>query len=402
MTGDPPSDEAAAIREQFRDTTPPYYAGDDLHDAKVRKLHRVMDEHELDAVVLFRDEAVRYLTDFFVKGYGPWTEFEYLCVVPREEAPVLGYASGTDRYRVGLQTVVEDTRRLPAMRDWDGAIAEIFDDYGVEGRVGTDVMPFPVHRDLARRCPEASFVDVADAWAALTRVKSPREIALIEEAIGIAEVGMRTAIEAVEPGVTEREIAAEAEYAMRRAGSEFEPFIPDLSAGRNAGVFNRIPTTNRVRNGDLVAMDMGAVYRGYNGEFARTVSAGDPSPEQCEIYATVHEALQAGLDAIEPGVPCHEVDSAVREVIRAAGFERYEHDRATGHQTAYGLHGAPAIDRGVEAELEPGMVVNVEPRIAMFDRPRVGGVQLEEIVLVTEDGTELLTHTAFDDALLET
>ena len=395
-----PPDDKTAIREQFRDTDPPYYVGDDLHEAKVEQAHEVMAAHDLDAMLLFRDEAVRYLTDFYPKGYGPWSEIGYCCVLTPDAEPVLGYASGTDLYRAGLFEIVPDVRRLPSHDDWDRAIAEIFADYGVEGRVGTDRLPFWLASDLADRCPDVSFDTISDAWHDLTAVKLPEEIAIIEEASAIAEVGMETAIDHAQPGATEREVAIEAEYAMRTAGSEVEPFIFDLCAGRNAGVFNRIPTDRRIRNGDLVAMDMGAVYRGYNGEFARSVSVGAPTEAQREVYRTVYESLQAGLAAIEPGVPCGDVDRAVREVIRDAGYKRYEHDRDTGHQTAYGLHGNPAIGPDVEAPLEPGMVVNIEPRIAMFDRPQVGGVQLEEIVLVTDDGTELLTTTPFDEALL--
>ena len=394
-------DERAAIRERFRNTDPPYYVGDDLHAAKVERAHETMAAHDLDALLLFRDEAVRYLTDFYPKGYGPWAELEYCCVLTPDEEPVLGYASGTDLYRAGLFEVVPDVRRLPGHDDWGAAIAEIFADYGVEGRVGTDRLPYWLERDLGAQYPEVSFEPVEEAWHDLTKVKLPEEVAIIEEAIAIAEVGMETAIAHAEPGATERAVAIEAEYAMRKAGSEMEPFIFDLCAGRNAGVFNRIPTEHRIRNGDLVAMDMGAVYRGYNGEFARSVSAGTPSAEQREVYQTVYEALQAGLDAIEPGAACAEVDRAVREVIRDAGYEKYMHDRDTGHQTAYGLHGDPAIGPEVTDPLEPGMVVNIEPRIAMFDRPQVGGVQLEEIVLVEEDGVELLTTTPFDEVLLE-
>ncbi|MDX1745606.1 MAG: Xaa-Pro peptidase family protein [Halobacteriales archaeon] len=255
--------------------------------------------------------------------------------------------------------------------------------------------------ELSERCPDVEFVDVSTAWHDLTAVKTPAEIELIEEAIRIAELGMETAIEHAVAGATEREVAIEAEYAMRKAGSEMEPFIFDLCAGRNAGVFNRIPTEHRLRDGDLVAMDMGAVYRGYNGEFARSVSVGTPSQKQREVYQTVYESLQAGLEAIEPGTPCQVVDEAVREVIREAGYTKYMHDRDTGHQTAFGLHGNPAIAPDETAPLEPGMVVNIEPRIAMFDDPAVGGVQLEEIVLVEEDGTRLLTTTPFDETLLD-
>lgn len=388
------------IRKHFRSTEPLFYPGDDLHERKLGKVQGLLDDRDLEALLVFRDETIRYVTDFYTKGFGPFMEFEYLGVVPRGEDPVLGYLSGSDRYRSLLQDVVSDVRRLPPFEEWGAAVAEIFDDYGIEGRVGTDILPFFLRDDIAERCPDVEFVPANDIWGDLTVVKSDDELELIEEATAIAELGMQACIDAVEPGVTEIELSAAAENAMRAEGSEFNPFICDIVSGRNTSVFSRVPSNKRVRNGELVVMDLGAVHRGYTGEFARTVVCGEPSEAQREIYQVVHESLQACLDAIKPGAIAHDVDAAAREVIRDAGYGRYEHTRCTGHQLGYGLHGEPLIDEGVEAELVPGMVVNVEPRIAMYDRPDVGAVQLEETVILTEDGTELLTRTAFDDALL--
>lgn len=386
--------------DRFRDRDPLFYAGDELHEKKRRKVQQLLEDRELDALLLFRDETIRYVTDFYTKGFGPFMDFEYLCVVPKDEPPVLGYLSGSDRYRTQLHRLVDDTRRLPAVQDWPTVIADIFDDYHIEDRVGTDILPWFMYRDLEERLPAVTFVDANDIWQDLTAIKTPEEVGLVEEAISIAEIGMRAAIDAVEPGVKEVEIAAAAEYAMRREGSEFTPFISDIVSGKNTAIFNRVPSESRVRNGDLVVIDLGAVRNGYTGEFARTVVAGEPSQAQRDIYQTVHASLERCIETIDAGVTCHEVDQSAREVIREAGYEQYEHTRGTGHQLGYGLHGEPLIDEGVEAELRPQMIVNVEPRIALFDDPEVGAVQLEETVLITEDGTERLTRTAFDQRLL--
>lgn len=393
-------DETEEIRKHFRDTDPLYYVGDELHKTKQEKIQQLLEARDLDALLMFRDETIRYMTDFYTKGFGPFMDFEYVCVVPRDEKPVLGYLSGSDRYRSRLQELVPDVRRLPGVQEWGGVIADIFDDYDIKGQVGTDILPFFLYEDLQQSAPDVEFVDANNIWGDLTAIKTDQEIELIEEATSIAEIGMQAAIDAVEPGIKEIEISAAAENAMRKEGSEFNPFIADIVSGKNTAIFARVPSKKRVRNGDLVVMDLGAVYKGYTGEFARTVVAGEPSKKQKDIYQIVHESLQTCLDAIEPGVTCHKVDQAAREVLRDAGYERYEHTRGTGHQLGYGLHGEPLIDEGVEATLEPGMIVNVEPRIAMFDNPKVGAVQLEDTVLITEDGTERLTQTEYDNKLL--
>jgi Xaa-Pro aminopeptidase len=397
-----PSDDSAlaGIEEQFRDRDPLFYAGDALHRRKQESVQDLMEDRDLDALVFFRDQAIRYVTDFYTKGFGPFMDYEYLCVVPRGGEPILGYLSGSDRYRTRLHDKIDDVRRLPVLEDWDDVVVEVFDEYGITGTVGTDIMPFFLYDDLAQRLSHVDFLHANDIWRDLTAIKSPQEVVLVEEAVALAEIGMQAAIEAVEPGQTEIEIAAAAEHAMRSEGSEFTPFISDIVAGKNTAVFNRVPSKSRVRNGDLVVMDLGALHKGYTGEFARTVVAGTPSPKQRKIYQVVYDSLQACIGAIEPGVTCEEVDDVARRVIRDAGYSEYGHTRSTGHQLGYGLHGEPLIDQGVDAEIRPQMIVNVEPRIAMYDEPDVGAVQLEETVLVTEDGVERLTRTRFDEKLL--
>ena len=117
------------------------------------------------------------------------------------------------------------------------------------------------------------------------------------------------------------------------------------------------------------------------------------------------EQLQAireeALKAVKPGNTCGDIDAAARRAIKEMGFEKYEHKFATGHQLGYGLHGSPSINRGVDYVLRPGMVMAVEPRVTMFDHPEVGGTHMEQNILVTEDGYELLsTDLPFDADLL--
>jgi Xaa-Pro aminopeptidase len=401
MTDTSDDGERQSIRKQFRDTDPVFYAGDDLHAKKQDKIQGLLEDRGLDALLMFKSETIRYMTDFYTKGFGPFMDFEYLCVVPKGEKPVLGFLSGSDRYRSQLQDLVTDVRRLPGVHDWGTVIEDIFDDYSIDGHVGTDIMPFFLYEDVQQRCPDVEFVDANDIWGDLTAIKTEEEVQLVEEATSIAELGMQAAIDAVEPGVKEIEITAAAEEAMRSEGSEFTPFVSDIVSGKNTAVFSRVPSEKRVRNGDMVVMDLGAVRKGYTGEFARTTVAGEPSEKQREIYQVVRRSLEECLDAIEPGATCHEVDQAARQVLRDAGYGEYEHTRGTGHQLGYGLHGEPLIDEGVHEELEPGMIVNVEPRIAMFDQPEVGAVQLEDTVLITEDGTEQLTRTQYEPKLME-
>jgi Xaa-Pro aminopeptidase len=129
-----------------------------------------------------------------------------------------------------------------------------------------------------------------------------------------------------------------------------------------------------------------------------------PTPDALDDVFQVYETRTDGDRLLYFGQTEAPRDSVLRRLwpeFRDAGYERYEHTRGTGHQLGYGLHGEPLIDEGIHETLEPGMIVNVEPRIAMFDNPDVGAVQLEDTVLITEDGTERLTRTEYDSTLLE-
>ncbi|HHY94127.1 MAG TPA: aminopeptidase P family protein [Firmicutes bacterium] len=380
---------------------PSYYCGDELHRVKQDRIQRALETLCLDGIILVKSEAVRYITDFYVKGYRPFMDPEYFAVVLRGRKPIVGFSSGSDAYRIQVRSDIEDHRKLPGLARWHEVIAAILRDNGLtQGRIGADLLPFHLYLKLKEMFPAIEFVDASEIWSELTVVKHPIEIALIKEALAITEIGLRAAMDAIRPGVREYEVAAAAEYAMRKQGSEMEPFITNIASGVNACIFERISTDKRIREGELVIVDLGAVYRGYTGDLGRTVCVGKPKPQQREIYKVVYEAIQAAINAVKPGVTCAEVDAAAREVIASRGYAKYEHKFATGHQLGYGLHGEPAVNKGVDFVLKPGMVMALEPRVTVYDDPEVGGVHLEEAVLVTESGHQLLSHCRFEEELL--
>lgn len=385
----------------FEKQDPEFYAGDALHRVKQERIQDAMERAGYDALLLFKAEAVRYVTDFYVKGFRPFMEPEYVVLVVRGRPPAVGYTSGSDDLRIRFKSDVEDARRLPAVSGWADVIGAMLSDYGLSrGRIGTDLMPFMVHERLRTALPGLSFEDAGGIWAGVTAVKHDLEVALIRESVRVADLGVRAAIAAVRPGVREFEVAAEAEYAMRRAGSEMNPFIPVVASGANASMFERIATRKTIRAGEMVVLDIGAVVKGYTGDLGRTVICGEPTAEQREIYRVTRASLDAAIAAVRPGVTCHEVDRCARAVIEDAGWGPHQHAGNTGHQLGYGLHGDPLVHRGVDVPLVENMVVCLEPRIVLPDRPEVGGAHLEDVVLVTRDGAERLNDTPFDERLL--
>jgi Xaa-Pro aminopeptidase len=380
---------------------PLFYCGDDVHQAKLEKIQAALQTRQLDGLLLLKHDAVRYVTEFYAKGYRPFLDLEYAALVPQGRDPVLGFTIGGEERRAAIRGRVSDARRLPGVRDWGSALAQILRDYDLStSRVGFDFMPHFIYEALRAELPELDLVDASDIWVDISAIKHPLEVDIIQEALDLAQAGTRTAIEAVAPGVSEIEVSAAAEYAMRLGGSEMNPFIPVVASGTNAAIWERIATTRRIGHDEMVILDFGCVVRGYTGDFARTVMVGNPTPEQRRLYTAAYDALQRGIEAIRPGVRCGDIDRLVREVIRDAGFERYAQTWASGHQLGYGLHGEPLLGPGVETLLQPGMVINLEPSLYTYDDLSVGGVELEDTVVVTEDGYRLLTDFPYDQRLL--
>jgi Xaa-Pro aminopeptidase len=380
---------------------PSFYGGDELHAWKQAQLQATMAQHGLDAVLFTKSEAVRYVTDFYAKGYRPFMDPEYFVVVPVNVAPVVGYSSGSDTHRIQIKSDITDHRQLNGLASWSAELGNVLSDYGLtRGRIGVDLLPFQVHQDLLAQHPSLQIVDAQQLWTELTVVKHPIEIGYIRTAVAIVDAGLAAGIDAIRPGIRERDVAVTIEHAMRQAGSEMQPFLTVVASGPNAAIFERIATERRISDGELVIIDCGSVYRGYTGDLGRTVCAGTPTATQRDIYRVVYESVQAAIDAVRPGATCSDVDRAARDVIAGHGYARYEHRFSTGHQLGWGLHSQPLVDRGVDYELRPGMVMCLEPRITLFDRPEIGGAHLEEAVLVTDDRHEVLSNCRFEDTLL--
>lgn len=390
---------AEAFRFERQD--PPFYPGEELHRIKQARVQAALDASGLDAFLFFKAEAVRYVTDFYAKGFRPFMEPEYVVLIAKGRPPAVGHVSGSDDLRIRFRSDIADARKLPGLAGWAGVIGDMLDDYGLAaGRVGTDLMPWTVHEGLRRRFPALEVTDAGRVWAEVTAVKHPLEVALIREAVRVADLGLAAAIGAIRPGVKEQAVSAEAVAAMRRAGSEFEPFIPLVASGANTSMFERIATEKRIATGEMVILDIGAVVRGYTGDLGRTVICGDPTPEQKAVYRATHLALEEAKKLVRPGVTCAAVDARAREVIEASGYGRWLYTGNTGHQLGFGLHGEPLVHRGVAVPLVENMVICLEPRVVLPDRPDIGGAHLEDVVLVTRDGFEQLNASPHDRRLL--
>ena len=230
-------------------------------------------------------------------------------------------------------------------------------------------------------------VDVRPLTTKLRVIKSSQEIESLRQAADIASHAMEQVQGAIRSGMREAELSAWVTYLMAQDGAEGPSFEPFFMSGENAWLPQRISSLKALREGELALLDMGAIYGGYCSDTTRTFAVGDVSARQREIFHVAREAQKAAIDFVRPGVVASDVDAAARTVIEDAGYgEFFPH--LTGHGVGLSSHEAPIIDRGVDMILEPGMVFTVEPGVYV---PRVGAARVEDMVVVTDSGCELLT-----------
>ncbi len=232
-------------------------------------------------------------------------------------------------------------------------------------------------------------IDAAEAiFAALRMAKDEMELKLMRRAAEIAEQALRATLPSIRVGMTEREIGAELLVQTLRAGSDAElPFAPIVASGPNSALPHAALTDRAIQPGDMLTLDWGAAHGGYAADITRTFAVGEVSDELKKIYSLVQAANAAAQAATRPGVPAAEVDAAARRVITEGGYGEYFVHRL-GHGLGLEGHEDPSMHGRNELSLGPGMTFTVEPGIYV---PGLGGVRIEDDVVVTADGCESLT-----------
>ena len=219
-------------------------------------------------------------------------------------------------------------------------------------------------------------------------IKDDSEIALIRKSIELNQTVFQSIIANLTPTTTERDIAAEIEYQGRRLGADGCSFDPIVAVGPNSALAHYQPSDVKVGDGDFFLLDWGLNFQGYASDLTRMVVTSKIPTQLSEIYEVTLAAQSAAIAAMGPGVDCKTVDAAARELIAAAGFgDKFNH--GLGHGLGLFIHENPRFSPSLDGRLEAGMVMTVEPGIYL---PGFGGVRIEDDVLITENGVEVLSN----------
>lgn len=220
-------------------------------------------------------------------------------------------------------------------------------------------------------------------------VKSRQEVEAIQVCQDLTDETFTHILEYIKEGQTEREIALEMEFYMRKRGAQEVSFSFIVVSGANSSLPHGVPSNKKVEKGDFITMDFGGAIDGYRSDMTRTVAVGQVSEEQKRLYDTVLRAQLAALDAIEVGKSCKEIDKVARDLIYGAGYEGcFGH--GLGHSVGLEIHESPRFSPSCDTLCEPGLIMTVEPGIYLEGK---FGCRIEDMVYITEEGIQDLTHS---------
>jgi Xaa-Pro aminopeptidase len=348
--------------------------------ARPARVRAALRDARVEALVVTCLPNVRYLTGF--------TGSAGMVVVGPEELLLVTdgrYAEQSSEQldAAGVVARIEIAPTQAAQRDVLAATCRPFARVGLEAHGVT----WAQQRSFAEWFAPVEVVPTENVVERLRSVKEPGEVARIRAACSIADDALADVLPRLRDGVTERAFALALENSMRERGASGTSFETIVASGPNGAKPHARPTERVIGEGELIVVDFGCIVDGYCSDMTRTVSVGDPGPEARRVWDVVAESQRAGRDAVRAGVACREVDRASRDVIDEAGWgATFAH--GTGHGVGLEIHEAPRVASSADGTLEPGHVVTVEPGVYL---PGVGGVRIEDTVVVTDGGAEPLT-----------
>lgn len=331
---------------------------------------------EVDAFLVLSLINIRYLTGF--------SGSSAVAFITKEES----YFCTDFRYRTQSAAEVKNSEIIEYKNQQD-FLAKFIQERGIKS-IGIEAHASSIYviERLRQSVPQLKVIDYEGEVEALRLRKDRPELEAIKKAIGIAGAGLEAAMKSLRPGAVEYELAAELEYEMKKRGSEKPPFDTIVASGPRAAMPHGIASDKAISQGEPVVIDFGARYNGYNCDITRTVPAGGWSDEGEKIYRIVLEAQRKAIDIVAPGASTKQIDAAARGHIAAKGYGEY-FGHGTGHGVGLEVHEAPRLNTEEDHLVQTGMVFTIEPGIYI---PNWGGVRIEDMVFVTEEGCEVITE----------
>lgn len=242
-------------------------------------------------------------------------------------------------------------------------------------------------RRITIQFPDISLIPLHDLFMHFRNIKDEKEFLFLQKSCQIAVHSLRETVRFIKPGITEREVALELEYRMRKNGASGPSFDTIVASGERSALPHGVASNRIIQEREPVTVDFGAIYEGYCSDMTRTFFVGQPSDKLIDIYTAVYDAQKAALDHFFVGISSFELDRIARNVLTEAGYGDY-FTHSLGHGVGIEIHEGITIGRKKSTPIEPGMVFSIEPGVYIEG---VGGVRIEDLVYCSNDGIINLT-----------
>jgi Xaa-Pro aminopeptidase len=355
------------------------------HKRRIKQLQQMLEAVKLDALLVVHLPNIRYLAGF--------TGSAGVLLVTPQKSVFFTDGRYTEQARAevqGSRTIISAKPPLVLAAEWLKSNVRRGGDSRI--RIGLEAEHLVIaQRSRMQQLLRSPFrlVDAPALVAKMRMVKDEDEIALLRQAAKLGAKLFDTTIATIRPGINETEVAAEMEYSARSAGAEAMSFSTIIASGSRSALPHARASQARVPSRGFVVCDFGVILTGYCSDRTRTLYVGRPTAEERNFYNAVWDAQEAALQVIRPGVSVTEVDHAARTVLKKNKLDRF-FTHSTGHGLGLEIHEAPRVAKGGTDVLHPGMVITVEPGAYI---PGRYGVRIEDMVVVTAQGSEVLAPT---------
>lgn len=351
-----------------------------MTEQRIARLRSALRQQCLDAMLVSALPHIRYLTNFSgsngllslsLRRAALYTDSRYARQVAREVQGVTSKITSDGLVEAASRDLRDKVRRI-----------------GFE----SEHLVHDQYRSLGKHLPGVRLVALRGVVEAFTSVKEKKEVAAIKAAVAISEAVLLDVAGRIQPDVMELDVAAEVSFLHKRKGAEGDAFEPIVASGIRSALPHARPTRKRIKNGDLVILDIGCRIHGYCSDITRTIVVGRATPQILRMHAAVSDAVSAALEGARATVETAELDKLARNRIVRAGYGKY-FVHSLGHGLGLQVHERPRLSPTSSERLESGNVVTIEPGIYI---PSVGGVRIEEDVLITSKGCQPLGSLSRD------
>ncbi|MDU4270742.1 MAG: Xaa-Pro peptidase family protein [Enterococcus hirae] len=344
---------------------------------RVEKLRKKMQEENLDSFLITSPYNLRYLTNF--------TGTTGVAVITLEKAFFITDFRYTEQAAAQAQGFEIIKNVGPIFEE----VADLVQKEGLRELGFEETTVSFLEYSVLEEIIDAQLIPISGMIEELREIKDEEEIAIIEKACSIADLAYDHILKMIQPGMTEIEVANQLDFYMRSLGASGVSFETIVASGLRSAMPHGVASKKIIEQGDLITIDFGCYYEGYVSDMTRTFAIGDPGEQLKEIYQIVLEAQLAVLEVAKPGVTGKQLDAVARDYITKHGYgEAFGH--STGHGIGLEIHEGPNVSVRAEKQFVPGNIITDEPGIYL---PGIGGVRIEDDLLITSDGNRVLTHS---------